>query len=132
MMMAGHSKWENIKRRKARVDAQKVKYLPNWREIIVAAKEGGLPFGCQLSLRLATKAKEANMPNDNISRAIQKGSGEGETLVLEQLYYEGYGPGGSSLLEIMTDNRNRTAAEIGIFSPAVMEIWESGCNLLDV
>jgi YebC/PmpR family DNA-binding regulatory protein len=131
MMMAGHSKWENIKRRKARVDAQKGKIFTKLaREIIVAAKEGGPDLDTNFRLRLAVqKAKEANMPNDNINRAIQKGSGEGETLALEQLYYEGYGPGGVAvLLEIMTDNRNRTAAEIRhIFSRRDGNMGESGC-----
>jgi YebC/PmpR family DNA-binding regulatory protein len=131
MMMAGHSKWENIKRRKAKVDAQKGKIFTKFaREIIVAAKEGGPDLEVNFRLRLAVqKAKDANMPNDNINRAIQRGTGEGDTLALEQLYYEGYGPGGVAvLLEIMTDNRNRTAGEIRhIFSRRDGNMGESGC-----
>lgn len=131
MRMAGHSKWENIKRRKARVDAQKGKIFTKLaREIIVAAKEGGADLDANFRLRLAVqKAREANMPNENINRAIQKGSGEGDALNLEQLYYEGYGPGGVAvLLEMMTDNRNRTAAEIRhIFSRRGGNMGESGC-----
>ncbi len=130
-MMAGHSKWENIKRRKARVDAQKGKVFTRLaREIIVAAKEGGADLDANFRLRLAVqKAREANMPNDNINRAIQKGSGEGDALKLEQLYYEGYGPGGVAvLLEMVTDNRNRTAAEVRhIFSRHEGNMGESGC-----
>lgn len=129
--MAGHSKWENIKRRKARVDAQKGKIFTRLaREIIVAAKEGGVDLNTNFRLRLAVqKAREANMPNENIGRAIQKGSGEGGALNLEQLYYEGYAPGGVAvLLEMMTDNRNRTAAEIRhIFSRRGGNMGESGC-----
>lgn len=131
MKIAGHSKWSNIKRRKARVDAQKGKIFTKLaREIIVAAKEGGADQETNFRLRLAVqKAREANMPNDNINRAIQRGSGEGDTLKLEELYYEGYGPGGVAvLLEIMTDNRNRTAGEIRhIFSRRGGNMGESGC-----
>jgi transcriptional/translational regulatory protein YebC/TACO1 len=84
MMMAGHSKWENIKRRKAKVDAQKGKIFTKFaREIIVAAKEGGPDLEVNFRLRLAVqKAKDANMPNDNINRAIQRGTGESITLTL--------------------------------------------------
>lgn len=131
MRIAGHSKWSNIKRRKARVDAQKGKAFTKLaRELIVAAKEGGSDLETNFRLRLAVqKAREANMPNDNINRAIQRGSGEGETLRLEELYYEGYGPGGVAvLLEIMTDNRNRTAGEVRhIFSRSGGNMGESGC-----
>ena len=131
MRIAGHSKWSNIKRRKAKVDAQKGKIFTKLaREIIVAAKEGGADQETNFRLRLAVqKAREANMPNDNINRAIQRGSGEGDTLKLEELYYEGYGPGGVAvLLGIMTDNRNRTAGEIRhIFSRRGGNMGESGC-----
>lgn len=130
-MMAGHSKWANVKHRKARADAQKGKVFTKLaREIIVAAREGGGDLNANFRLRLAVqKAREANMPSDNINRAIQKGCGEGESVSLEQISYEGYGPGGVAvLLEIMTDNRNRTAAEIRhIFSRRGGSMGESGC-----
>jgi YebC/PmpR family DNA-binding regulatory protein len=113
------------------VDAQKGKMFTKLaREIIVAAREGGGDLNVNFRLRLAVqKAREANMPGDNINRAIQKGSGEGDNISLEQISYEGYGPGGVAvLLEIMTDNRNRTAAEIRhIFSRRGGNMGESGC-----
>lgn len=130
-MMAGHSKWANVKHRKARADAQKGKVFTKLaREIIVAAREGGGDLNANFRLRLAVqKAREANMPGDNINRAIQKGCGEGDSMSLEQISYEGYGPGGVAvLLEILTDNRNRTAAEIRhIFSRRGGSMGESGC-----
>jgi YebC/PmpR family DNA-binding regulatory protein len=129
--MAGHSKWANTKHRKARADAQKGKVFTKIaREIIVAAREGGPDPEANFRLRLAVqKAREVNMPGDNINRAIQKGSGEGDSLSLEQVTYEGYGPSGVAvLLEIMTDNRNRTAADIRhIFSRRGGNMGESGC-----
>ena len=129
--MAGHSKWANVKHRKARVDAQKGKIFTKLaREIIIASREGGGDLDANFRLRLAVqKAREANMPGDNINRAIQKGMGEQDGLVLEQFNYEGYGPGGVAiLLEIMTDNRNRTAAEIrSLFTRRGGNMGESGC-----
>lgn len=129
--MAGHSKWANTKHRKARVDAQKGKLFTKIaRELIVAAREGGPDPDANFRLRLAIqKARDVNMPGDNINRAIQKGSGEGESISLEQVTYEGYGPSGVAiLLEIMTDNRNRTAADIRhIFSRRGGSMGESGC-----
>lgn len=129
--MAGHSKWANTKHRKARADAQKGKIFTKIaREIMVAAREGGPDLDANFRLRLAVqKARDVNMPGDNINRAIQKGSGEGEGIALEQVTYEGYGPAGVAvLLEIMTDNRNRTAAEIRhIFSRRGGSMGESGC-----
>jgi YebC/PmpR family DNA-binding regulatory protein len=129
--MAGHSKWANTKHRKARADAQKGKVFTKIaREIIVAAREGGPDPEANFRLRLAVqKAREVNMPGDNINRAIQKGSGEGDSISLEQITYEGYGPSGVAvLLEIMTDNRNRTAADIRhIFSRRGGSMGESGC-----
>ncbi len=129
--MAGHSKWANTKHRKARADAQKGKVFTKIaREIIVAAREGGPDPEANFRLRLAVqKAREVNMPGDNINRAIQKGSGEGDNISLEQITYEGYGPSGVAvLLEIMTDNRNRTAADIRhIFSRRGGSMGESGC-----
>ncbi len=129
--MAGHSKWANVKHRKARADAQKGKVFTKIaREITVAAKEGGGDMEANFRLRLAVqKAREANLPNDNITRAIQKGLGGLEGADLEQVTYEGYGPGGIAvLIDIMTDNRNRTAPEIRhIFSRRGGSMGESGC-----
>lgn len=129
--MAGHSKWANVKHRKARADAQKGKIFTKLaREIMVAAREGGGDIASNFRLRLAVqKAREANLPSDNITRAIQKGLGEIEGAELEQVTYEGYGPGGIAvLIEIMTDNRNRTAPEIRhIFSRRGGSMGESGC-----
>ncbi len=129
--MAGHSKWANIKRRKARVDAQKGKIFTKLaREIIVAAREGGDDMETNFRLRLAVqKARENNMPNDNIQRAIQKGSGGLEGESYDQVNYEGYASGGVAvLLEILTDNRNRTVAEIRhLFSRHGGSLGESGC-----
>src|SRR5690554_17919 len=106
--MAGHSKWGNIKRKKAKVDAQKGKIFTRLaKEIIVAAKNGGGDIEANLRLKNAVqKAKEANIPNDNIQRAIMRGTGELEGANYEEVNYEGYGPGGVAvLLEILTDNR---------------------------
>jgi YebC/PmpR family DNA-binding regulatory protein len=129
--MAGHSKWANIKHRKARVDAQKGKIFTKLaREIIVAAKEGGGDPETNFSLRLAVqKAREANMPSDNIQRAIKRGTGELGGSQFESVTYEGYGPGGVALmLDINTDNRNRTAGDIRyIMSKQGGSLGESGC-----
>lgn len=129
--MAGHSKWANIKHRKARVDAQKGKIFTRLaREIIVAAKEGGGDPEANFALRLAVqKAREANMPNDNILRAIKRGTGELGGGNFESFTYEGYGPGGVALmLDINTDNRNRTAADIRyLMSKYGGSLGESGC-----
>ena len=112
--MAGHSKWANIKHRKARQDASRGKiWTKVIREITVAAKGGPDPDD-NPRLRLALdKANAANMPKDNIKRAIEKGSGTGETGVLEEIVLEGYGPGGVAILvEAMSDNRNRTVSDV--------------------
>ena len=112
--MAGHSKWANIKHRKARQDASRGKvWTKVIREITVAAKDGPDPND-NPRLRLALeKANSANMPKDTIKRAIEKGSGTGETGVLEEIIFEGYGPGGVAILvETMTDNRNRTVSDV--------------------
>ena len=112
--MAGHSKWANIKHRKARQDASRGKiWTKVIREITVAAKGGPDPAD-NPRLRLALdKANAANMPKDTINRAIQKGSGTGEMGALEELIFEGYGPNGVAILvETMTDNRNRTVADV--------------------
>ena len=112
--MAGHSKWANIKHRKARQDASRGKvWTKVIREITVAAKDGPDPND-NSRLRLALeKANAANMPKDTIKRAIEKGSGTGETGELEEIVFEGYGPGGVAILvETMTDNRNRTVSDV--------------------
>ena len=112
--MAGHSKWANIKHRKARQDASRGKvWTKVIREITVAAKDGPDPNDNPM-LRLALeKANSANMPKDTIKRAIEKGSGTGETGSLEEIIFEGYGPGGVAILvETMTDNRNRTVSDV--------------------
>ena len=112
--MAGHSKWANIKHRKARQDASRGKvWTKVIREITVAAKDGP-DSNDNPRLRLALeKANSANMPKDTIKRAIEKGSGTGETGSLEEIIFEGYGPGGVAILvETMTDNRNRTVSDV--------------------
>ena len=112
--MAGHSKWANIKHRKARQDASRGKvWTKVIREITVAAKAGPDPAD-NPRLRLALdKANASNMPKDTIKRAIQKGSGTGEMGAIEEITFEGYGPNGVAILvETMTDNRNRTVADV--------------------
>ena len=113
--MAGHSKWANIKHRKAAQDAKRGKlWTKIIREITVAARLGGGEPDDNPRLRAAVdKALGANMPKDTIERAIARGAGGGEEGNVEELVYEGYGPGGVAVLvEVMTDNRNRTVAEI--------------------
>jgi YebC/PmpR family DNA-binding regulatory protein len=114
--MAGHSKWAGIKHKKAIVDARRGKLWTKLaRAITVAAKEGGGDIKGNPALTLAVqKAKDASMPKDNIQRAIDKGTGAGaDAESYESVLYEGYGPGGVALLiEAMTDNRNRTGAEM--------------------
>jgi YebC/PmpR family DNA-binding regulatory protein len=114
--MAGHSKWAQIKHKKAVVDARRGAHFTKLaRTITVAAREGGGDVDGNPSLALAVqKAKDASMPKDNIERAIAKATGEGaDADAIESVLYEGYGPGGVALLiEALTDNRNRTSAEI--------------------
>src|SRR6201999_2709204 len=114
--MAGHSKWAGIKHKKAIVDSRRGKLFTKLaRAITVAAKEGGGDIVGNAALGLAVqKAKDASMPKDNIERAIAKGTGEGaDQDALEAVMYEGYGPGGVAILvEALTDNRNRTGAEM--------------------
>ena len=113
--MAGHSKWANIKHRKAAQDKKRGKlYTKIIREITVAARLGGGDVGDNPRLRAAVdKALSANMPKDTIDRAVQRGAGGAEGADVEELVYEGYGPGGVAILiEAMTDNRNRTVAEV--------------------
>ncbi|WP_022852277.1 YebC/PmpR family DNA-binding transcriptional regulator [Limisalsivibrio acetivorans] len=113
--MAGHSKWANIKHRKAAQDAKKGKVFTKVaREITVAAKEGGGDPEMNPRLRLALdKAKQVNLPKDNVERAIKKGTGEGSEASFEDVTYEGYGPAGVAILvQTLTDNRNRTVSEV--------------------
>jgi YebC/PmpR family DNA-binding regulatory protein len=114
--MSGHSKWASIKHKKAIVDSKRGKLFTKLaRAVTVAAKEGGGDIEGNPSLALAVqKAKDASMPKDNIERAIAKGTGAGaDTAALENVMYEGYGPGGVALLiEAVTDNRNRTGADV--------------------
>jgi YebC/PmpR family DNA-binding regulatory protein len=130
--MAGHSKWANIKRQKARVDAVKGKIFTKIsREIIVAARSGVPDPAGNFQLRTAIdKAKAAAIPNDNIERAIAKGAGKlGGNSELEAIRYEGYGVGGVAILiEALTDNRNRTAAELReAFTKNGGNLGETGC-----
>ncbi len=114
--MSGHSKWHSIKHKKAIVDARRGQHFTKLaRAITVAAREGGGDAEGNPSLALAIqKARDASMPKDNIERAIQKGTGEGSDAErFESVLYEGYGPGGVALLiETLTDNRNRTGADV--------------------
>ena len=113
--MAGHSKWANIKHKKAATDAKRGKIWTRLiKELQVAAKEGGGDATANPRLRLATdKAKAANMPNDNINRAVTRGAGGGEGQDFEEIRYEGYGIGGAAvMIDCMTDNRVRTVAEV--------------------
>lgn len=129
--MAGHSKWANIKHRKARQDSKRSKVWSKCaRAIIVAAKNGGPDPSANLTLRYAIdEAKAANMPKDTIENAIRKGSGESGENNYESVVYEGYGPNGVAvLLEILTDNRNRTAGEIRkIFERRGGNLGTTGC-----
>ena len=129
--MSGHSKWSTIKRKKEKVDSQRGKVFTRLaKEIIVAARQGGGDVNSNGRLKAAVqRAKEANIPNENIKRAIQKGSGDLAGVNYEEISYEGYGPGGVAvMLEIMTDNRNRTAGEIRhLFSKYGGNLGETGC-----
>ena len=113
--MAGHSKWANIKHRKGAQDAKRGKIFTKLiKEITVAARIGGGDLESNARLRLAIdKAKQANMPKDNIERAIKKGTGDLDGVTYEEGTFEGYGPGGVAVIvEFMTDNRTRTVAEV--------------------
>ncbi len=129
--MAGHSKWANIKRRKGAQDAQRGKIFSKLnREIMVSAKLGGGDPDANPRLRLAiNKARSANMPMDNIDRAIKKGTGDLEGVSYEEITYEGYGPAGVAILvETMTDNRKRTVSEVRhLFSKYSGNLGETGC-----
>jgi len=129
--MSGHSKWATTKHKKAAVDAKRGKaFTKITKELTVAAKLGGADPVSNSRLRLAiAKAKSVNMPSDNITRAIKKGTGELPGVVYEVVSYEGYGPGGAAvLLEVLTDNKNRTVSDIRhIFSKHNGNMGETGC-----
>jgi len=130
--MSGHNKWSTIKHKKGAADAKRGKVFTKIiKEVTLAARLGGPDPDGNPRLRAAIlAAKDENMPKDNIDRAIKKGSGTGDNAVVyEEITYEGYGPGGVAVLvEVMTDNRNRTVAEIRhIFSKSGGNLGESGC-----
>ena len=129
--MSGHSKWANIKHKKAKADAAKGRIFTRLgRELMVAVRHGGPDPETNFRLKIIMdKARAANMPNDNIARLIQRASGSQEGANLEEIVYEGYGPGGVAvMLELLTDNRNRTASEIRhLFSRHGGNLGESGC-----
>jgi YebC/PmpR family DNA-binding regulatory protein len=129
--MSGHSKWATIKRKKGAVDAKRGKIFTKLiREIATAARIGGGDPGANPRLRLAMdKARGANMPKDNIERAIKKGTGEGATESYEEVVYEGYGPGGTAIyVEVLTDNKNRTVGELRhVLTKFGGNLGSSGC-----
>jgi YebC/PmpR family DNA-binding regulatory protein len=129
--MSGHSKWANIKHRKAAQDAKKgVAYQRLTKNIIAAAKAGGGDPNANFQLKVAIdRAREGNVPMDNIERAIKRGAGNLEGVTYEDITYEGYGPGGVAVMvETSTDNRNRTAPEIrSLFMKVGGAIGELGC-----
>ncbi|WP_059102785.1 YebC/PmpR family DNA-binding transcriptional regulator [Shouchella shacheensis] len=129
--MAGHSKWKNIQHRKGRQDAAKGKIFTKLsKEIFAAVRSAGDDPTTNTRLRLAiAKAKDANMPNDNIDRTIKKASGDTEGVSYEELTYEGYGPGGAAVMvEVLTDNKNRSAAEVRLaFNKNGGNLGENGC-----
>jgi len=128
--MSGHSKWSTIKRKKGAADAKRGKMFTKLiKEITIAAKEGGGDPGANPRLRLAVdNAKAANMPADNIERAIKKATGELEGVTFHELTYEGYGPSGVAVMvEVATDNKNRTVAEVRhLFSKYNGSLGENG------
>jgi YebC/PmpR family DNA-binding regulatory protein len=130
--MSGHSKWHSIKHKKAKEDAKRGNMFGKLsRSITVAAKEGGSgdPDNNVALANVIAKAKEYNMPWDNIDKAIKRGTGEIEGVRYETIMYEGYGAGGTAIMvEVMTENRNRTAADIrNIFSKSGSNLGEAGC-----
>ncbi len=129
--MSGHSKWANIKHRKAAVDAKRGKVFTKViRELTVAARQGGGDTDSNPRLRTAIAfAKSSNMPGDTIERAIKRGTGEIEGVEFQEVFYEGYGPGGSAVyVQALTDNKNRTVSDIRhIFSKHGGNLGENGC-----
>jgi len=129
--MSGHSKWSTIKRKKAATDAKRGKLFTKiGRELVIAAREGGPDPDANVRLRLVSdKAKAANMPKDNIERAIRRGAGLEKGAALEEVTYEGYGPQGVALLvQVLTDNRNRSVADVRrVFNRLGGSLGEAGC-----
>lgn len=129
--MSGHSKWHNIRLKKAKVDAQRGKMFTKLgREIIVAARNGGGDPNTNQRLRdIIQKAREASVPQENITRAIQRGTGELAGVQYEEVVYEAYGPGGVAIMmQVLTDNRNRTVSELrSMFTRNGANLGESGC-----
>ena len=129
--MSGHSKWSTIKRKKGKADAQRGKIFTKIiRVITVAARSGGGDPETNVKLKTAIQlAKENNMPNENIERAIKRGTGEADGVSYEEIIYEGYGPGGVAvLIEALTDNKNRITPEVRkIFSKNAGNLGENGC-----
>jgi YebC/PmpR family DNA-binding regulatory protein len=127
--MAGHSKWANIKHKKAKEDAKRGKEFTKLvREITIAAKSGGDPAGNPRLRHLVDKAKDINMPQDNIIRAIKKGTGELPGVSYEAITYEGHGPSGTTIMiEVLTDNKNRAVADLrAIFTRNGGHLGETG------
>jgi YebC/PmpR family DNA-binding regulatory protein len=129
--MSGHSKWSTIKHKKAAKDAKKGKIFTKLiKEITVAARMGGGDINANPRLRTAVLTARGNsMPNDNIERAIKKGTGELEGVTYEEIQYEGYGPGGAAIIaQVVTDNKNRTVSEIRrLFAKHGGNMGETGC-----
>jgi len=129
--MSGHSKWSTIKHKKAATDAKRGKAFTKLiKEITVSARDGGGDPAANPRLRTAiANAKSVNMPNDNIERAIKKGTGELPGVTYDEVSYEGYGMGGVAVMvDVLTDNKNRTVAEIrSIFTKAGGSVGENGC-----
>ncbi len=129
--MSGHSKWSTIKRKKAAVDAKRGKVFTRLlREVMIAARLGGGDVSANPRLRAAVQDSKANnVPGEKVERAIKKGTGELEGVALDEVTYEGYGPGGVAVLvETMTDNRNRTVSEVRhLFSKHGGNLGENGC-----
>ncbi len=129
--MSGHSKWANIKNKKEKTDSQRGKIFTKiGRELAIAVREGGGDPNNNSKLRdVIAKAKAANMPNDNIARSIKKAAGELGSVTYEEITYEGYGPNGIAMIvEVVTDNRNRTAAEVRhLFDKSGGALGASGC-----
>ena len=129
--MSGHSKWSSIKHKKAAKDAKRGKLFTKLiKEITVAARLGGGDINANPRLRTAVlAARAASMPGDNVERAIKKGTGELEGVSYEEVHYEGYGPGGAAIMiQVLTDNKNRTVQEIRrIFTTHGGNLGETGC-----
>ncbi len=128
--MSGHSKWSQIKRQKGVADSRRgAVFTKLGREITIAAKQGGSDPDANFRLRLAIqRARDSNMPSETIDRAVKRGAGDSDAAELHEITYEGYGPGGTAILvDVLTDNRNRTAAELrATFTRAGGNLGEPG------